>query len=236
MEYVEIARARSERGEVVLRELREPGRPAVLELRVNGVYVMDSAHTSTERALATAALAAVPTPHDVLVGGLGLGVTAQAVLADPRVRSCTVVEIEPALVEWLRTGVIPGGPVLLADARLQVHVGDVVDALAAARPGSLDLILLDVDNGPDQLVHLGNARLYRPPFLRTVRAALRPDGRAVIWSAAESPALAAGLHAVFDEVRVRCEPVRLQGRNEHHWLYMGTAASLEPGGRRDIRS
>ena len=123
VDYREVARARSERGEVVLRERREPGRPAVVELRVNGVYVMDSAQTSTERALATTALAAVPAPGDVLVGGLGLGFTARAVLADPRVRSCTVVEIEPALVAWLRAGVVPDGPALLAEPRFQVEVG-----------------------------------------------------------------------------------------------------------------
>ena len=221
VDYREVARARSERGEVVLRERREPGRPAVVELRVNGVYVMDSAQTSTERALATTALAAVPAPGDVLVGGLGLGFTARAVLADPRVRSCTVVEIEPALVAWLRAGVVPDGPALLAEPRLHLQVGDVVDAVGAAAPGSLDLVLLDVDNGPDQLVHPANARLYDSPFLRAVRAGLRPTGYLVIWSAAETPALAAALRGVFDEVRISCEPVRLQGRDEHYWLYLG---------------
>ena len=57
MEYVEIARAESERGELVLRERRSETGPAVLELRANGVFVMDTLETSTEQALATAALA-----------------------------------------------------------------------------------------------------------------------------------------------------------------------------------
>ena len=46
MEYVEVARAESERGEVVLRERHDPDEPTaspVLELRVNGVFVMDTA-------------------------------------------------------------------------------------------------------------------------------------------------------------------------------------------------
>ena len=55
-EYVELARAESERGEVVLRERRDPdagvNAPAVLELRVNGVFVMDTQETSSERGLA----------------------------------------------------------------------------------------------------------------------------------------------------------------------------------------
>src|SRR4051794_25464763 len=78
MEYVELARAESARGEVVLRERRDPDRggPAVVELRVNGVFVMDSQETASEQGLATTALAQVDAPRAVLVGGLGLGFTA----------------------------------------------------------------------------------------------------------------------------------------------------------------
>ena len=56
VEYVEVARAESERGELVLRERRPvDGGPTSLELRANGIFVMDTVETSTERALATAA-------------------------------------------------------------------------------------------------------------------------------------------------------------------------------------
>jgi hypothetical protein len=82
MEYVEIARAESERGELVLRERHENGAPTVLELRANGVFVMDSQETSTEQALADAALELVDQPRDVLVAGLGLGYPMHRVLAD----------------------------------------------------------------------------------------------------------------------------------------------------------
>ena len=85
MEYVEIARAESPRGEIVLRERREENTPTVLELRVNGVFVMDTLETTTERALARAALALADRPARVLVGGLGLGFTLHEVLADARV-------------------------------------------------------------------------------------------------------------------------------------------------------
>ena len=71
MEYVEIARAESDRGELVLRERRDDGASSVLELRANGVFVMDSAETTSEVALAAAALELVADPRDVLVGGLG---------------------------------------------------------------------------------------------------------------------------------------------------------------------
>ncbi len=148
MEYVEIARAESERGELVLRQRHEEGAPSALELRANGVFVMDTQETSTEQALADAALELVEDPRDVLVGGLGLGYTMHRVLADSRVERCSVVEIEPALVDWMRDGTIPHGPALLADERANPVVADIAAAVGEAADASYDLVLLDVDNGP----------------------------------------------------------------------------------------
>ncbi len=219
-QYVEIARAESERGELVLRERRSEGAPSVLELRANGVFVMDTLETSTERALASAALELVDDPRAVVVGGLGLGYTMHEVLADSRVEKCAVVEIEQALVDWMRGGTVPHGPALLADRRVTVVVADVAVALAEARPASYDLILLDVDNGPGYLVHEENAALYRAPFLAAGRAALRPGGVLVIWSASPAPELEDVLREVFGEAEARPHPVRLQDRDETYWLYV----------------
>lgn len=219
-QYVEIARAESERGELVLRERRSEGAPSVLELRANGVFVMDTLETSTERALASAALALVEDPKAVVVGGLGLGYTMHEVLADSRVEKCAVVEIEQALVDWMRGGTVPHGPGLLADERVTVVVADVAVAMQEAGPASYDLVLLDVDNGPGYLVHEANAALYRAPFLRAARAAIRPGGAVVIWSAAEEPALAAALTEAFGNAEARPYDVLLQDRDETYWLYV----------------
>ncbi|WP_122816584.1 hypothetical protein [Nocardioides pantholopis] len=219
MNHVEVARAVSERGELVLRRCQEGAAPAVLELRANGIFVMDSRETSTERALAGAALDVVARPRDVLVGGLGLGFTLDQVLADPRVERCVVVEIEQALVDWMRDGTVPHGPALLADWRADVVVADIAAALAGARPASYDLVLLDVDNGPGHLVHDANARLYQRELQHTARAVLRPGGALVVWSAAADPALEATLRSVYGEVEARALPVVLQGRELHYWLY-----------------
>lgn len=189
----------------------------MLELRANGLFVMDTAETGSEQALARTALARVDHPGTVLVGGLGLGFTLRAVLADPRVRRCTVVEIEPALVTWMRDGTVSHGPALLADDRVEVVVEDIADHLRGAPATAYDLVLLDVDNGPANLVHAANADLYRPPLLAELRRVCR--GTAVIWSAARSPGLHAALAAGFGEVaELRC-PVDLQGRGEDYWLY-----------------
>jgi spermidine synthase len=221
--YVELARAESERGELVLRERRPADGPASLELRVNGVFVMDNVEVSTERALAREALALVEDPRAVVVGGLGLGFTMHEVLADSRVELCSVVEIEQALVGWMRDGTIAHGPALLADERVNVVVADVAVALAESRPASYDLVLLDVDNGPGYLVHATNAALYEAPALTSARSMLRPGGALVVWSAAEAPALEEAMRQVFGEVELRPLDVRLQERDERYWLYAARA-------------
>jgi spermidine synthase len=225
VDYVEIARAESVRGELVLRERRPDDGPTVLELRANGVFVMDTLEVSTERALAAAALELVEQPRAVVVAGLGLGFTMHEVLADSRVEKCAVVEIEEALVRWMRDGTISHGPALLADERVTVVVADIAVAVAEAKPTSYDLILMDVDNGPGYLVHDTNAALYHAPFLRTARDVLRPGGVLAVWSAAEAPELEDALGDVFGEVTVHDHEVLLQGRDEHYWLYAARVPS-----------
>jgi spermidine synthase len=220
VEYVVRARSESERGELVLRERRpEDGGPVVLELRANGVFVMDTAEHATEKALADAALDAVTEPRRVLVGGLGLGFTLDRVLGDRRVEHVDVVEIEPALVDWMRDGTIPHGQRLLADRRLRVVVADIAEAVAEAGTTTYDVVLLDVDNGPGHLVHAPNAALYDSPFLRALRDRLTDGGALVVWSADRSPDLLDALRDVFDEAAEKAHDVRLQDRDEQYWLY-----------------
>ncbi len=217
-----MARDHGRLGETVLRRRLTDG---AVELRVNGVLVMDTVETGSERALARVALAAVENPHDVLVGGLGLGVTADEVLADHRVRHVVVVEVEEAVLGWLRDGVVPHGPSLLADERLSVVVADVHQAVDEAPESAYDVVLLDVDNGPGYLVHEQNADLYTARFLAKLRRVVRPGGAVVVWSASPAPELEASMTAVFDEVVVAPHAVRLLDRDEAYWLYRARVRS-----------
>jgi spermidine synthase len=236
MEYVEVARAVSARGELVLRARydTDPESPVALELRANGIFVMDTCETSSEKALATAALDRVEHPRHVVVGGLGLGFTMHEVLADPRVEKLAVVEIEDTLVQWMRDGTVPHGPAYLADQRVSVITADIRDAIAEATPSSYDLVLLDIDNGPGCLVHDGNQAVYQDEFLSRTQGALRPGGALVIWSADAAPALQAGMERVFGNVTPIPYDVTLQNRAEQYWLYLSrrpasAAAGDEPG-------
>jgi spermidine synthase len=220
MEYVEVARARTPRGEVMIRERRADDGPAVLELRVNGVFVMDTRETASERALASLALGRVERPRHVLIGGLGLGFTAREVLADRRVRRVVVIEVEEALVDWMRDGTIPSGPALLADERLTVVPGDLRELVDEITTTAYDLVLLDVDNGPGNLVHQQNAEVYRPHFLARLRELLTPGGVLAVWAANEAPDLERALREVFGSCTRIAHPVRLQERDEEYLLYL----------------
>ena len=233
MDIVEIARSQSERGEVVLRRRTNELGADVFELRVNGIFVMDTHETSSEIALAAAALELVADPRDVVVGGLGLGFTTQRVLADPRVEQVTVVEIEDALIGWMRDGTVPQGPAILADHRVKIVNADIWMAIAEAR-STYDLILLDVDNGPGYLVNEANERIYEPDFLAQCRDLLNPDGVLVVWSAAAAPELLDAMRAVFGEAEEQVHDVLLQERPETYHLFLARpSAHLSRGGARE---
>jgi spermidine synthase len=211
---VVVARAHDERGELALAR-----RGDVLELVVDGVFAMDSAHTTTERALATLALERVTGDGlRVVVGGLGLGVTARTVLDETRVAHLDVVELHAALVAWARDGLLPALPEAVGGEvdRLLLVVGDVLDVVPALAPGSRDAILLDVDNGPGFLVHEGNAAVYGTAFLAAAARALAPGGVLAVWSADPAPALADALTRACGP----CETVTLDAaRDGHEFTY-----------------
>ena len=188
-----IARAATAHGEVALRR-----RGDVLELIVNGAFAMDTVDPSTEEALARQALARHARPARVLVGGLGLGFTTRAVLADLRVIRLDVVELAAPLVRWAREEIVPELAGLAGDPRCTLHVADVADVVAgrAGPPGPWDLVLLDVDNGPGFLIHEANAGLYAAAGLAAARAHLAPGGMLVVWSSHRSPELLAALTEV----------------------------------------
>lgn len=215
-----IARtARGVLGEVVLRRRPAPGYE-VHELIVNGVFLMDTAETTTERLLAETVLARHPYPRRVLVGGLGLGVTLAALLTDPRPEHVDVVEIEPTLSGWLRAGLVPGADRALADPRVRLRIADIQDVLREQPPGRYDAVVLDVDNGPGFLVHDRNAAIYQEPNLATAARALSPGGLLLVWSSAPAPGLHATLAVAAGPTEHIVRWVERQRRRVDYHLYL----------------
>jgi spermidine synthase len=189
-----------------------------IELRVNGVFVMDDVETTSEELLGRAVLELGA--KEVLVGGLGLGHTVRTLLGSPDVRRVLVAELHGEIVGWMRDGTIPGAD-LLADSRSEVVVDDVRAVVSAQPAASLDAIVLDVDNGPDFLVHDANAEVYSAPFLATCAKRLRPGGAVCIWSMADSAPLRDAMSAQLTDVRAAAVPVTLQRRAENYWIFTG---------------
>jgi len=124
----------------------------------------------------------------VLVGGLGMGFTLAAALAEVGPDAeVTVAELIPEVVDWNRgeLGTCSGRP--LDDPRTRVHVGDVTRLLRAKR-GHWDVIALDVDNGPEGLTQDANDWLYTAEGIDAAQRALAPGGILAYWSAAPDAA------------------------------------------------
>ncbi len=200
--------------EVVLR--RRPD--GATELRVGGQFVMDDVETTSERLVAEHVLELGA--RDVLVGGLGLGYTARALL-DGGAERVVVAELHPEVVAAVADGA-GAGP--FEDSRLEVAVGDVHDVVAAQPEGSFDGICLDVDNGPDQLVHEHNASLYEAEFLTLCRTRLRAGGTLCIWSATSAESLSRTLGDVFDDVTTLRVPISFVATTTEYWLLVASAA------------
>ena len=188
--FEEIDRRHTPMGEISVRRRVEPTLLVdVYEIKLDDEFLMSSLFTVAEIELARLALGElVGTEPDVVVGGLGLGYTAQAVLEDPRVRSLTVVEALDAVVDWHRRELLPLGAGLNADPRCTLVHGDffaiVADGgqLGPAAPGRLDAILVDIDHTPRHHLHPSHAPFYQPDGLRRVADLLRPGGVFALWS------------------------------------------------------
>lgn len=178
---------------------------------------MDSTETSSERELAHLALAPARPRGRLLIGGLGLGYTAYAALELP-VGRIDVVELEPALVQWAHDGLTPVLAELGAEPRVRLLVGDI--ATTVTEPGlPWDAIILDVDNGPDFLIHAENASLYGLPLLSSAYGRLAPGGRLAVWCQGPSPTLMGTLTAIAPTAREHIYKVVRGARGFSYAIY-----------------
>ena len=188
-----------------------------------GNELMSSRLRGSEEALATLScerLAGRARPR-LLVGGLGMGFTlraAQAVL--PKGAEIVVAELVPKIVDWARGPLAHLFGDCLDDSRVTIRIGDVRDMIAAPG-GGYDAILLDVDNGPEALIHPDNDALYGDYGLRAARAALVPGGVLAVWSAFPDKAFANRLKRAgftVDEIKIRATGGR---KGAHHVIWLG---------------
>ena len=208
----------------------------VYEIKLGDEFLMSSLFTAAEIALARLGLAALERMElDVVVGGLGLGYTAQAVLEHARVRSLIVVDALAEVIEWHERGLLPLGPSLTADPRCRLVHGDFfamshsIEGLDPQVPRRrFDAVLVDIDHSPTNLLHPRHAALYQPEGLRRLAEHLHPGGVFALWSNdPPDQAFKAVLANVFatSDAHVVTFDNPLQDRDASNTVYIGVKAS-----------
>ena len=190
---------------------------AVFMIRANGLELMNGFCHDSEMALGrlAAEMARGPEPR-ILLGGLGLGYTAAALAQALGPRGTVIVaEFSAAVIDWFHRHVSRFVLPVVPDNLSIVHA-DVADLLAVE--DRFDLIVLDIDNGPEPLVMAGNSDLYAVDGLRSLHRCLSQNGSVLLWSGFESAEFAAGAEQAG--FRVRCEPF-VRGRPDvSHYIYV----------------
>ncbi|MET9489668.1 spermidine synthase [Nocardia sp. NPDC006630] len=200
-------------GEISLRRRFDPGvRSDVYEVKLGDEYLMSSLFTVAEEELARLGLARTPGERlDVIVGGLGLGYTARTALADPRVRTLTVIEYSDAVIDWHERDLLPATAGLAGDERVALVCADFFAAAVGAvgfdpaLPGrTYDAVLLDIDHSPRHVLHQPHAAFYTRAGLQALSAYLAPGGTFALWS--DDPPddeFCAILDTVFTDIEAR---------------------------------
>jgi spermidine synthase len=191
-------------GVLALRRQPLPSDPTelVTEITIEHRFLMSSHTAVSERRLAELAIELHGGEQlEVLVGGLGLGCTADAALATGRAAHVEVVELMPCVIDWFEKGLYPLARKLREDRRLSILQADVYAHLTAPPVRPLDVILIDVDHAPDDPLGTWPNMFYAVPSLRKASLHLAEGGVLAVWSAAPSVELVNALAEVFAEVR-----------------------------------
>ena len=203
----------------------------IYEIKLGEEFLMSSMFTASEIALANLGIKHLnATNPDIVVGGLGLGYTARAVLQHANVNSLTVVDTLAEIIDWHETGLLPLGPELTSDKRCSLRHDDFF-ALALSPEGfgkKVDAILVDIDHSPDFFLDATNAEFYKPHNLAKLAEHLNPGGIFGLWSDDKpDPQFVEILESVFD--KAWAEPVTfynpLQNRNFTQSVYLARTKS-----------
>jgi spermidine synthase len=221
-------------GELILRRrqaLEADGRE-IFEVKLNEEYLMSSLFHEGEVALTDLGLAELAgAGWDVVVGGLGLGYTAAAVLKYDQVSRMIVVEALSPVIDWHRRKLVPNGTLLSEDSRCRYYHGDFFalargDGFDPDNPGHrFDAIILDIDHTPDTLLNPRHADLYSEEGMLRLRAFLKPGGVFGLWSndVPEKEFLTILSH-VFDQVKGHVVEFEnpIQGNTSTNGVYVAT--------------
>jgi len=196
------------------------GPSAEYMIRVGGLELMNSRWHRSEKELARLGARYLPASAGrprILIGGLGLGFTLAAFLEELGDRAELLVAEQSAdVLRWYQAFFRDRSLGGLDDAGVRFLHRDVREAIATEGP--FDLLVLDVDNGPEPVSGETNGELYMADGLALIRASVAArDGAYLLWSAFESPAFEERAQQAGFNVHV--EPVNVGLREHRHFIY-----------------
>lgn len=184
----ELGWASTPMGEINLRRRFEASAGVdVFEVKLGDEYLMSSLFTVGEIALAHRALHILDQDQlDVVVGGLGLGYTASAVLDDPRVKSLLVIERLAPVIDWHEREMVPCA--VPGSRRTRLVNADFFSLVTQEgfdpdqRHRKFHAVLLDIDHSPQHLLHPSHHNFYTLAGTANLARHLHPGGVFALWS------------------------------------------------------
>ncbi len=153
----------------------------------------------------------------VLVGGLGMGITLRAVLDQlPETAEVVVAELNPVIQQWCvgPLAELTGGAA--SDPRVTVEIGDVAELIKTTPQNKFDAIILDLYRGPGPQTDRLKDPIYGSRAIARAHAALKPGGTFAVWG--ENPDSGFEERLASAGFTVRCERPGKGGYRHAVWI------------------
>lgn len=186
---------------------------------IDGRVLMNSRESRSEEQLGVQACRGLAQEANLLVGGLGMGLTLRAILDSLQAESRVVVaELHEVVAQWCRGPLAALSGDCLSDPRVSLRVGDVADRIreAAQTAECYDAIVLDLFEGPHARTDATRDPLYGSQAIEHIWNALAPGGVLAVWAEARAQRFESRLRSQGFEI----ESHRPGKGGYRHWIVL----------------